>query len=207
MREKTTNIHNINLINFKYHFELIIDYIIKWQWTLDKVIVKLRVLIQPPPPHLLWHPLSDCVTSWYDNKVIIRAFCESWIVPPSHIQWSCHPRYLTQRSLRPGEKYWRDYKIQFTEEKHLSIDWSQAEEWKSISLESRGVSDQARDVPWDPSLLTALVSRPVTVYESLASLSKETSFLAVITQVKYRIKICLHKNCQGRDFYHIWNST
>ena len=78
----------------------------------------------------------------------------------------------------------RDYKVQFTEEKHLSTDWSRSEEWKSISLETRGASHQARDVPWETSFLTAPVSRPVIVYESLASLSKETSFLALISQVK-----------------------
>ena len=96
-----------------------------------------------------------------------------------------HPlRCLSQR----GSK--RDYKVQFTEEKQLSVDWSRAEEWKSISLvetgAASGVSDQAGDLPWDSScLLTAPVYRPVLVYESLGSLmSTEPSFLALMSQVK-----------------------
>ena len=93
-----------------------------------------------------------------------------------------HPsRCLSQR----GSK--RDYKVQFTEEKQLSVDWSRAEEWKSISLvETGGGSDQAGDLPWDSScLLTAPVYRPVLVYESLGSLmSTEPSFLALMSQVK-----------------------
>ena len=93
-----------------------------------------------------------------------------------------HSRYLSQRerSLKPGEKHWRDYKVQFTEEKHLSLDWGRAEEWKSISLETRGLTGQTGVT----TLLTAPVVRLVIVYESLASLSKETSFLAVISEVK-----------------------
>ena len=75
----------------------------------------------------------------------------------------------------------RDYKVQFTEEKHLSIDWARAKEWGSISLERREAIQQAGDIS---SSLTAAVFRPVVVYESLgSSLSKQTSFLALISQV------------------------
>ena len=86
--------------------------------------------------------------------------------------------------MKAGEKYRGDYKVKFTEEKHLSVDWNRAEDWQNISLERTEVSHQARDVCWDSGFLTAPVSRPVTVYESLASLTKETSFLALISQVK-----------------------
>ena len=83
--------------------------------------------------------------------------------------------------MKTGEKYARDYKIQTTEQKTMSIDWGLAEQFQSISLE-RASTDHDGD-SWD--IFTAPLQRVQIVYEDLAPLKKETSSVAQLTRVRF----------------------